>query len=635
MADGIIKTHITAFKTLGGTLTASAAGSLAVYTTGDGNLKVIDENGAVNNLAYDAAVENTIIELVDNTAPAFRFKEGSNTYLRFQTTNGDEQIHVGNTIATSTTGIAGGTTFVSAVTAGLDLYGATSAKLRTTGTGDVEIYAVSGEVKIGGDATTGDVKIAGAGARDVYIGSATLGELKATAGNTILELDADDTTYLQVADDKNFELKTQSAENILKYTATAGAERINIGDVSVTGTQVHFPVSGANAVQIAGGLSVDGACALDAVTVDTSDASFQVTGSNAFDVNVTGAISLDADAASNLNCSVGDLTLHSEAGSVILQGAEAAADAVRIYASNAAGGIDVDCGSAGFNFLSTGASSIQTSAGDLVLDSQAASLVLDGGQAASDAVRIIASHTDGGIDVDAGTAGVNVLATGASIFKTTAGNLTVDSNAGQLILEGGVAAANAIHINTTDVAGGLDVDVGTGGVNMATSGTFVLASTNVDIDAAGAVQLLDNQFVHFGDTNVSIKGNTTTTDFLELRTGNTARVIVKDASTQITNPLISGTPVVSTNGTPAISVAAPLAYIDSSGGVTTLTIADGVNGQILMVVMTVAGNAATLGSTNLNGTSLVFDAVGEAATMVFDSTTSKWSVVGATATYTP
>ena len=45
--------------------------------------------------------------------------------------------------------------------------------------------------------------------------------------------------------------------------------------------------------------------------------------------------------------------------------------------------------------------------------------------------------------------------------------------------------------------------------------------------------------------------------------------------------------------------------------------------------MVVAGNNATLSNTNLNVTTqILFNAVGEAATLVFDSTTGKWNVVG-------
>jgi len=45
--------------------------------------------------------------------------------------------------------------------------------------------------------------------------------------------------------------------------------------------------------------------------------------------------------------------------------------------------------------------------------------------------------------------------------------------------------------------------------------------------------------------------------------------------------------------------------------------------------MVVAGSAATLDNTNGNWTtSIVWDAVGEGATLVFDDTTGKWTIVG-------
>jgi len=89
-----------------------------------------------------------------------------------------------------------------------------------------------------------------------------------------------------------------------------------------------------------------------------------------------------------------------------------------------------------------------------------------------------------------------------------------------------------------------------------------------------------------------------------------------------------------TNSAPAIPTTEPVVLVNSSGGATTLTLADGQNGQILHLAMTVAGNDATLGNTYLNGTSLVLNAVGEGATLVFDSTTGKWNCVGTTGTYT-
>jgi hypothetical protein len=82
-------------------------------------------------------------------------------------------------------------------------------------------------------------------------------------------------------------------------------------------------------------------------------------------------------------------------------------------------------------------------------------------------------------------------------------------------------------------------------------------------------------------------------------------------------------------GTDAISTSTGVTFLNTSGGTSSLTFADGVSGQVKHIIMTVAGNDATLDNTNLNvSTSIVFNAVGEAATLVFDGTTSKWNIVG-------
>jgi len=87
----------------------------------------------------------------------------------------------------------------------------------------------------------------------------------------------------------------------------------------------------------------------DAISLDANDAVgtgiSMVTGATAgyaltggpFDVNVVGAVSLDADLASNFNTAAGDITLEAEVGSINLKGDEAVADAVYIDANDAAG----------------------------------------------------------------------------------------------------------------------------------------------------------------------------------------------------------------------------------------------------------------------------------------------------------
>jgi hypothetical protein len=81
-------------------------------------------------------------------------------------------------------------------------------------------------------------------------------------------------------------------------------------------------------------------------------------------------------------------------------------------------------------------------------------------------------------------------------------------------------------------------------------------------------------------------------------------------------------------GSNAISVTNGVTFLNTGSGTATLTIADGVVGQIKHIIMVVAGNNATLSNTNVNvATQILFNAVGETATLMFDTTTNKWNVL--------
>jgi len=65
-----------------------------------------------------------------------------------------------------------------------------------------------------------------------------------------------------------------------------------------------------------------------------------------FDVNITAGGSIDTDGATNLSASAGDITIDAEAGSLLLIGSEAAADAIELDANDTVtSGIDIDVGS--------------------------------------------------------------------------------------------------------------------------------------------------------------------------------------------------------------------------------------------------------------------------------------------------
>ena len=84
------------------------------------------------------------------------------------------------------------------------------------------------------------------------------------------------------------------------------------------------------------------------------------------------------------------------------------------------------------------------------------------------------------------------------------------------------------------------------------------------------------------------------------------------------------------SGTDAVSTGTLITNLSTSGGTSALTLAAGTDGQVKIIIMEVAGNAATMTASNGNlqvSTSIVWDAVGEAATLVYSATLSKWIVV--------
>jgi hypothetical protein len=80
------------------------------------------------------------------------------------------------------------------------------------------------------------------------------------------------------------------------------------------------------------------------------------------------------------------------------------------------------------------------------------------------------------------------------------------------------------------------------------------------------------------------------------------------------------------SGAGAVAVTGSIHEITTTGA-DALTLADGTEGQVLFVVMTVDGGNGTLTPDNLaGGTTITFDAVGDAVTLLF--TNSTWFVVG-------
>ncbi len=279
------------------------------------------------------------------------------------------------------------------------------------------------------------------------------------------------------------------------------------GDVTIAGTE-KLVVSATNGLQVSGGaLDVDTSADFDLTGAFTIDGGQNVTigattSVSTFTVDATGAVSLDSGAASNFTTSSGALTLSGAGGvTVTSTGGTLALNGSGQTVDLDASTLDVDGGAMSFDgtafnvgvaqdipvvFESTtygitasgaftaeagAASKINTKVGDLTLDAEAASLILDGGEAASDAVKIHASNAAGGIDIDAGTAGIAVDSTGAiSLDAAALSNFTVATTAdaqdlvlavtgatnSSVLINSSGTGDDAVAINAT--AGGFTVD---------------------------------------------------------------------------------------------------------------------------------------------------------------------------------
>lgn len=175
---------------------------------------------------------------------------------------------------------------------------------------------------------------------------------------------------------------TVASGNLTLSTTTSGTLAVtSAGTLDLDGVAVNIDSSGAMNITAADGQM------LNLVGGDgTAGVSINGTGAVTVAAEASQALTLTGNAASTWHTSAGDLTVGgaSQAGSLILQSAEATADAVKINASNAAGGIDIDAGSGGvdidiasgsfdvlagstFSIDGTGASNVTATSGDLTV----------------------------------------------------------------------------------------------------------------------------------------------------------------------------------------------------------------------------------------------------------------------------
>ncbi len=417
---------------------SNAAGGIDV-DAGTGGITV-DSTGAIS--IDSAGISNfTVTGAFDNT---------------FSSTAGSINISGGEAAADAINidAAAGGLDVDVALQMNLDSSQAANNAVRinaSAGTGGIDVDAGSGGITID---TTGAFSIDGAAASNVTTTGAGIDLTLSSVLGSVLVSSTEDAAlaiYLHANGGTSETIRLHADQG-------TGVASINIG-------------SDVGGVTIAGGLGT-----ADAVNITASTAGGGIdidSSTGGFDVLTTGAISLDASLASNLTVTGAavDLTLSSAGGSVVITGTEAAVDAIQLNATTALGGIDVNAGTGGMTIDSADLLSIDsagttnlttTGAFDLTVESTLGSLVLKGGEAVVDAIQLTTA-AGGGIDVNAGTAGMTIDSTGllsidsagtTNLTTTGAFDLTVQSTAGAVNIISGEANLDSINVTS---AGGMNI----------------------------------------------------------------------------------------------------------------------------------------------------------------------------------
>ena len=290
----------------------------------------------------------------------------------------------------------------------------------SNGAGCVQVKAGSAGVLIGNEADTAVLdlgNIAPTASRTVTIGG---GQVATAAVTDTIDIGVDAVTT-QATASKIVNIGTGTNDtgtlnvNILSGTVTSGTVAMNLA--TGTGTKI---INTGNADGLTT-VNIDGITLInDDIDVATSINTGTSTGSvsignalaGAMAVDTASGISLDGATASNFTVTGAgaDLTLGSVGGSVVIDGSEASATAVSVTASDVAGGLDFNAGTggvtldttAGFSIDGATASNVTVTGAneDLTLKSTGGSVIVEGTEAVTTAVRIVASDVAGGISLE-------------------------------------------------------------------------------------------------------------------------------------------------------------------------------------------------------------------------------------------
>jgi hypothetical protein len=601
--------------------------------SGAGNFTTLDASGAVTFASTGA------IEMTSDTASFFDVT-GAGIDLTLSS-------DAGRVIVNGEEAAANAITLVSAA-GGVDLDAALQVNIASSqnAVDAIRIVASAGGVDIDAVGAAGeDINLTNTGASivlsatenvaDAIVLSAPNGGIDLSAGGAAGE----DIDLVNTAGSINLSAG-EAVADALNFDAAAGGMDVDVaGQLNMASSQ-----NAADAVVIiasAGGVDITATgTAGEDLDLLASGSSVNVTATEnaaqAIYLRSNGGTSETIDVHVDQGTGVASLNLHSDVGGVTIASGLASADAINITASDAASGIDIESGTAGFIVDSTGAVSLDaglasnfTVSGateDLTLESDAGRVIVNAGEDAADAIYLHA---------DAGTSETIRL---HSDQGTGAASVHLESDVGGITLTSGLASTDALNLVAT--AGGLDVNAALE-INISSSEAAVSDSITIDATAAdggvtisagtGNVNIVDTDLVlDTGDISTtagSITSATTLTATLGDITASDGNLVLGTAGNKIESTSVGNAAAAGANSFGTVTLV--------GGTVTVATTAVTTNSIVYLTRQTVgATGAAALGlisrGTIVNGVSFDINALDPAdatALIASDVSVVGWMIV--------
>lgn len=330
----------------------------------------------------------------------------------------------------------------------------------------------------GSDSIDLTLSVVGGGDSSLLLSSAGTGAdavgISASAGG----VDVDASGAVVVESSTSITLGRSGGASEKPMTLNATTFDVNgTGALTMTSTSMALDPSATFDLDAAGAITIDGTTVsvggdgdTGAISLrsDSANVTLQTTTSGKVHLNSVANVDIDAPTGVTVDTTgaAADIVLDAQAGSILIDGGEAAADAVKLHASNAAGGIVVVSGSEGVDLDATGLVSLTSSKNDpnaielvasaggiditatgvagedIDITASGSSVNISATETVADAITISASTGAGGIDVNAGSSGFDLDSTG------------------QVALTASKASADAIVIEATDALGGIDLSAG-------------------------------------------------------------------------------------------------------------------------------------------------------------------------------